>query len=274
MLLSLRGKAQLDTSLGRRLFRDLRAQILSRCFLVRSAIPEPLMELSRECQKCDPDPSDSLFVIASDLCQLKSERQFRPQPSDPEFVDRDIVDRCASLTARLEAWGLSLPWSSQIIPTKRNPEDVVSHASDAALLADHYRRLTILVHELELTRLLHLDRQQSLAPSDLSRICDLRSDIVSHVNALSAVLPFMLNTRRIEVGLSVVWTLYVVAQLNQAIIDPDTTARDWIVGQLKSAGSGLGLGQACFLADVLIKRQEVTDLLKDDQSGGQDESDH
>lgn len=60
-LLDFRGREQLGTPLGRRLFRDSRAQILSQCFLTRSAVPDTVIRLSRECQKC----SGTLQMVSS-----------------------------------------------------------------------------------------------------------------------------------------------------------------------------------------------------------------
>lgn len=281
MLLGLRGKEQMGTALGRRLFQTLRGQVLSRCSLTRSPIPPTIVELSRECQNYGQDPSDDLFLIATGFCQLRSERPFFPRESDSESLDREIISRCISLAARLKAWILDLApdYFPLSILTGTSRADVlgdhydVYRDVDTAMLLNQHRRFTILVLELTVTRLINLQRQQLLSTAEIALLRDLRQEILSSVGAVCASVPFLMEPGRIEVGISLVWALYLSAQLSPRTVALKRTTRDWMIGRLRAIGSELGLGQAYFLTDVLIRKQEVTEVLYDDQASGENDGD-
>jgi hypothetical protein len=64
--------------------------------------------------------------------------------------------------------------------------------------------------------------------------------------------------------------LYVAAQLNPWIVTLNSAIREWMVQQLSIIGYEKGVRQSLFLADALLKREEVSDLLKEYQAGSED----
>ncbi|KAI1608576.1 hypothetical protein EDD36DRAFT_103910 [Exophiala viscosa] len=272
-LLGLRGKQQLSTELGRRLFEDVRIQILTLCSLTRTPIPQAVLDLSNECWSHVRDPADELVLISTDFWKLRSERPFHPRSSDSETVDREIVFRCTPLLAELIAWRLHLdPGSSPrrvsiIVPRSdvlRGYYDVYEDAWTAALL-NQYHRLSLLVQELAVTRLLNLQRKHLLSLNETLQIADLRIDMIAHIEAICASVPYVLETGRIEGGRSLLWPLYICGQLNPKTLPMESGTRDWIVGRLSAIGSGMGVRQALFLKDVLVSQQEVTEVLTQEQ---------
>ena len=265
-LLDLRGKDQVHNELGRRFFEALRTQILSHCSLTRSSVPNNVTQLSRECQIYECSPANSLTLIAAKFLALRAERPFHPPFSDSALIDQDDVRRCARLLVELDVWKTSLP--PEFSPTSvqvTSRADVLGHCYDVYRdprttdTLNHFRRLVILTHELAINRLLKIQRKGFLSNSQPSLIQELRQAILLNVNAVCASVPFFLESRSVGAGLSLLWSLYVSAQLNGKIVALDHTTIVWIIGRLRNIGVEMGIRQAMFLADVLDKRQEITE---------------
>jgi hypothetical protein len=277
-LLELRGKDQLRTELGRQLFEYLRTQILSKCALARYPTPRVITELSKECEKYRKCPVDDLVLISSALGQLRSENPFHPHVSDFESVDRGIISRCASITVELEAWKLrfitALSPSSTTIESP-SPDDFggchdIYRDTWTAGVCNQYRTLGVLASELAVNRLLNLERKGLITEHQVWQLQNFRSNLNEHVCGICASVRYLLDSGCIEAAKSLLWPLYVAAQLNPWIVTLNSAIREWMVQQLSIIGYEKGVRQSLFLADALLKREEVSDLLKEYQAGSED----
>lgn len=238
-----------------------------------------VIELSTECRSYtnNPSPADGLVLISNELWQLRSERAFHPRASDSESVDRDIICRCASLETQLEAWKLrcsALAPSSISIESSR--ADVLGDYYDVyvdtwtAGVYNQYRRLAILASELAVTRLLNLQRRGVITRQETLKVQSLRLDLIEHVYAICASVPHLLDSGRIEAAKGLLWPLYLAAQLNPNTVPLNSAIREWMIKRLNLIGHERGIRQSLFLVEVLLKREEVTDLLIDNEAGTAD----
>ena len=248
-------------------------QILSNCSLTRSPVPHILLELSRECQCYESSPANDLTLISADFWKLRSERPFRPRASDPESVDRNIIHRCRLLTIALTAWrrGLAQEYVPSCVPIEDARADVLGDDCHiyptvaAAILLNQHRRLVVLVHELALVRLLNLQRRHHIPEGENMRIQDCCQEIVAHVHLICASVPFLLNSGHPDAARSLLWPLFVSAQLHPAMIEfPNKQTREWIIKQLSYIACDMGIGQGRFLVKALMEQQEITEMLEND----------
>jgi hypothetical protein len=264
----------MQTAIGRQLFEHLRSQILLRCSLMRRQTPSTIITLSEECKRFGTSSADELASISNEVGQLRSERPFRPHPIDSEYLDRDIIRRCLSLGFKLEAWrsqaaAVSCPGrgavkvKQQASGKSRN----VSGDSRAAGLLNRHRGLVILVEELAITRLLNLKRKALATTAEVIQLQDLRHNIIQQVDKICASVPQLLGFGNIESARSLLWPLYMAAQLDPVTVRCDSATRDWMLERLRFIGYEAGIRQSLFLVEVLSKREEVSDLLGGSHSG-------
>ena len=279
-LLELRGKGQLKSELGRRLFEHLRTQILQQCSLTRTPLPQTVIYLSRECPKYGRNPADDLVLISANYLKLRAERPFCPLPSDSELVSMDIIHRCKVLAEKLEAWRDNLP--TELLPvsvhvSSPNPDVLgnyydVYHDIWTVGLMNNQRKVTLLVHELAVTRLLHLQRKCLLSVNEVHRIQELRVAALDNIDMICASVPFLLRSGHVEAVTNVLWPLYVSAQMEPRMLNVSSATRSWIVERMRKIGNEMGVKQAIYMADLLVQQQEVTELLTDAQARTEDES--
>jgi hypothetical protein len=274
-LLELRGESQLQTALGRQLFEHLRSQIQLRCSLIRCPTPPTIIALSDECRKFRTSLTDELASISNEIGQLRSERPFRPHPLDSESLDHDIIRRCLSLGFKLEAWRsqtATAPCPGHVgVRIKRRASGESRSVQSDQLTAgaqNRHRGLLILVEELAITRILNLERKGLATTAEIIQLRDLRHDIIQQVDKICASVSHLLGSGNIEAARSLLWPLYMAAQLDPATVRCDSATRDWVLGQLKFIGHEAGIRQSLFLVDVLSRREEVSDLLGGSHSGG------
>jgi hypothetical protein len=99
---------------------------------------------------------------------------------------------------------------------------------------------------------------------------NFRLGLNEHVCANCASVPYLLDSGRIEAAKSLLWPLYVAAQLSPRTVTLTGAIREWMIQQLTKIGYEKGVRQSLFLAEVLLKREEVSDLLEEDQTGSED----
>jgi hypothetical protein len=265
----------MQTALGRQLFEHLRSQILLRCSLVRCPTPPTIIALSDECRKLRTSPGDDLAAISNEIGQLRSERPFRPQALDSETVDRAIVCRCLSLGFKLEAWRSQTmtarcPGRARGKTGNMTSGDVRGAQGDhmTAAAQNRHRGLVILVEELAITRLLNLQRKGLATTAEVVQLQDLRHNIIQQVDKICESVPDLLGSGNIEAARSLLWPLYMAAQLDPTTVRCDSATRGWMLEQLRFIGNETGIRQSLFLVEVLAKRQEVSDLLSENHAGG------
>jgi hypothetical protein len=233
-----------------------------------------VIELTRECEKYRKCPVDGLFLVGNTLGQLRSENPFHPRSSDFESVDWGIISRCASITAELETWRLRLtPALSPSNITIKSPRpDVFEGHYDVyndtwtAGVYNQYRTLAVLASELAVNRLLSLKQKGLATEYQILQLQDLRLDLTKHVGAICASVPYLLGSGGIEAAKSLLWPLYVAAQLSPRTVTLSSAIREWMIRQLKKIGYDKGVRQSLFLAEVLLKQEEVSDVLEEDQT--------
>ena len=264
----------MKTALGRQLFEHLRSQILLRCSLVRCATPPTIIALSDECRKFATSSADELASVSNEIGQLRSERPFRPQSRDSVFVDREIIRRCLSLGFKLEVWR-SRTVAVQCARRVRGPVLKTASGESRSVQGDHlaaaqnrHRGLVILVEELAITRLLNLQRKGLATIEELVQLQDLRHNIIQQVDKICASVPNLLATGNIEAARSLLWPLYMAAQLDPVTVRCDSTTREWMLEQLRFIGNKAGIRQSLFLVEVLSKREEVSNLLSGSRFDG------
>jgi len=214
---------------------------------MRCPTPATIVLLSGVCKEYRTSPADGLASISNELGQLRSERPFRPKLLDSEFLDRDVIRRCSTLK----------------YATDNHHNDIWT-----AGLHNRHRGMVIIVEELAITRLLNLQRKRLATTAEVLQLHDLRHNIVQQVNKICASVPRLLESGSIEVARNLLWPLYMAAQLDPETVRCDGATRDWVLGRLRFIGYETGIRQALLLVEVLSKRQEVSDLLGGNHSGG------
>jgi hypothetical protein len=243
--------------------------------LVRSPTPPIIITLSDECRKFRTSPADGLASIANELGQLRSERPFRPHPLDSESLDRNIIRRCLSLGFKLEAWrsqtntGPSLGRVDVGVSKKKMSGACYTAEGDirAAGAQNRHRGLVILVEELAITRLSNLELKGLATIPEVVQLQDLRHNILQQVDMICASVPHLLRSGNIEAARSLLWPMYMAAQLDPGTVRCDSATRDWMLGQLSFIGYETGIRQCLFLVEVLSKREDVSSLLGGSRSG-------
>ena len=289
-LIELRGKQQLDSQLGLRLFSHLRSQIIAHCLQTRNPVPPTILELSELCRHKQEDPADATTDILAEFCRLRAKNAFHPLPSQSRLTTINIISRAISIANALESWHAKLP--SKFLPstvaTDRPSPEVLSDQyliypdlSAATLLNNHHTN-RLLVHETILSQLAYLQRKypaQKSIPGDSSSTTQVhiwtqvdksKNAILNLVDSICASVPFHLNhsfyfptaTRpHAAAGNVLIWPLYVCAQISPRTAPVSDVTRSWIISRLQKIEAETGVGQAMTLAEILKERIEVTELL-------------
>jgi hypothetical protein len=303
-LLELRGKRQLETELGRRLFTHLRTQIVNFCILCRKPIPTAIIDLSHAYYAMDEgaqnSPTTKMTAINVQLCDLRAKIGHRPSRSST-MSPQTIISEALSIVANLNDWHSELPpdhFPTSTVKIYSPRPDVCSdyyyvyRDLSTAILMNHCRVILILVHEIILTQ---VSRLQCPAPAELDRrssgnrasspcykaeidqqIETSQTTILGLIDLICATVPFLLGYDlcasatpepahpRAAGGNAVMWPLYVAAQISFV---PNST-RAWIIGQLSKIGSDMGVQQATIMVKFLLQRTEITDVLAEENDTG------
>jgi hypothetical protein len=226
------------------------------------------------------NPADDLVLISANYLKLRAERPFCPLPSDSDFVSMDIIHRCKVLAEKLEAWKDNLP--IELLPVRvgggnLNPDVLgkyydIYHDIWTVVLMNNQRKVTLLVHELAVTRLLDLQQKCLLSANEVHRIQELRVAALDNIDMICGSVPFLLRSGHVEAATSALWPLFVCAQMKPRTLNVSSATRSWIVERMRKIGNEMGVQQAIFMADLVVQQQEVTELLTDIQASIEDES--
>lgn len=275
-LLALRGEEQLESEFGRTLFIQARTSIISGCYQTRTPIPNIIVWLSEKCRDKGADPADNLSLIVFQFCNLRAEIPFHPPITQLESTTRTTIARCISIAEALTDWYGSLP--TAFLPSSVSAGtassnmlleyyDIYEDVWTAGIM-NYYRANAILVHEALINQLNFLRLRY---PDGLDEVLDLedqisksRSTMLSLIDSVCASVPSLIQSNFAAVGVSLLWPLYVSAQISPRSAPVQATTRSWIIGRLEKIGAHMGVRQATLLARLLNKEIEVTELLKDE----------
>ena len=273
-LLELRGEEQLDSEFGRTLFIQARTQIISGCYQTRSSIPDIVVQLSQKCHDKSANSLEDLNLIVFQFCNIRAGAPFHPPTTQSESTTRATIARCISIAQALADWHDGLPTSffpSKVSAGSASP-DILSEHYDVyediwtAGIGNNYRANSILVHEALINQ---LDFLRDRYPYDLNEVLELedqishsRSTILSHIDAVCASVPNLLQSNFAAAGVGLLWPLYVSAQISPRAAPLHDGTRTWIIGRLEKIGAEMGVRQATMLAGLLHRKVEVTELLK------------
>jgi hypothetical protein len=194
-----------------------------------------------------------------------------------ESTTREAVARWTSLAKAFAGWYGSLP--AAFLPSSVSADsvsfnsDILSDHYDiyedrwTAGIANNYRVNTILVHEA----LIHqLDFLRMRYPNDLNEILELedrisqsRHTVLSLIDAICASVPDLLQSNIASAGVDLLWPLYVSGQISPRTAPVPDPTLTWIVGRLDRVDADLGVHQAAMLAELLRRKLEVTEVVKD-----------
>jgi hypothetical protein len=302
-LLELRGKQQLDTEIGRRLFAHLLTQIVNFCILRRKPIPSTVLELSGVCpaiyEGVPTDLATKIMAINAKLCSLRAKIGHRPQTISP-ITAKSIISEALSIAADLDDWHIDLPQDRFSFTTVKMYSPTPEVYSDyyhvyrdlsSASLVNNSRVILILVHEIILTQLSYIRRQSpqefneqsgynrtslpSYADQIQRQIKSSQKTILDLIDLICASVPFLLDY---EYCASAMPTqsepLHPRAAGGNAAMWPlyvsaeisfvRNSTREWIIGRLNKIGGEMGVQQANTMVGFLLQRKEVTDVLMED----------
>jgi hypothetical protein len=301
-LLELRGKQQLDTEVGRRLFAYLCTQIANFSVLRRQPIPSTILRLSESCpamsEGYQTDIAKKFFAITARHCILRAKIASYPSGT-PARCTESIISEALSIAADLQNWHSNLPLdyypTSTVKISSLTPEVFSDHYhiySDVptAMVMNNYRILLILLHEIILIQSRHVrsspidtNEQNSFnyspPPSyiaQLQRQVKRSQDaILNLIEQVCASVPFLLEY---EYCMKAKRTLseprHPRAAGGNAIMWPlyvcaqisfvPSSTRAWIIGRLNKIGAEMGVQQAKVMTKILLQRTEVTEVLVED----------
>lgn len=298
-LLELRGKQQLDTEVGRRLFAYLCIQIVNFSVLRRQPIPSTILRLSESCPAMSEGYQTGItkkfFAISARHCILRAKIASSPSGT-PATCTESIISEVLSIAADLQNWHFNLPldyYPTSTVKISSLTSDVFSDYyhiySDVptATVMNNYRVLLILLHEIILTQSSHvcsspidINEQNSFnyapPPSYLAQIQRQvrrsQDAILDLIEQVCASVPFLLDY---EYCMRARRTLsephHPRAAGGNAIMWPlyvcaqiyfvSNSTRAWIIGRLNNIGAEMGVQQAKVMAKILLQRTEVTEVL-------------
>lgn len=227
-LLELRGKQQLDTEVGRRLFAHVRTQIVNFCLLRRKPIPAAILELSDVNIAPSIDKQigsvTEINAINAQLCKLRARIATISSDSVAESAE-SIISEALSIAANLTDWYAELPQdyfptsTVQIYgPTSEVYSNYYHIYQDqwTATLQNMYRLLLILVHEIILTQIsnmlhrpspeainhqsydLHTSSPSYYAAQIQRQIKSSETTILDLIDLTCASVPFLLDYEHCE----------------------------------------------------------------------------
>lgn len=216
-----------------------------------------------ESETLDEIQDKRLFVVTARLCALRSD--FKARTHD----DLDIVNRAHTIDADLEDWVNRLPCQYAYITRKKDEIDD-SFLNYYHVYRDYwvtqvwnmYRCVRILTHEV-IMECINSRSMTTVSPSAQRRKSD--AIIAQLSDEIAASVPFFLQGDHFEkassytlkagvVGQSLIWPLYVIAQVPQA----SSSTRIWSILQMEKIGRITGVRTNTALADFMKKRHDIT----------------
>jgi len=301
-LLELRGKQQLDTEVGRRLFAYLCTQIVNFSILRRQPIPSAILRLLESYPAMSEgyrtDITKKFYAISARHCILRAKIASSPSGTLATCTE-SIISEALSIAADLQSWHSNLPPDYHPTSTVKIPgltPDVFSDYyhiySDVptAMIMNNYRVLLILLHEIIVAQSNHVRSSPidvnerngfNYAPppsyiaqiqGQVKRSQDVIFDLIEQV---CASVPFLLDYEycvRARDTLSKPdhpraaggnAIMWPLYVCAQVNFVPNST-RAWIIGRLNKIGAELGVQQAKVMAKILLQRTEVTEVLAED----------
>ena len=230
----------------------------------------------------------SLSAITSRFCSL------RAAVASSLSNSTNVIAMALAIDADFAIWHANLP--NEMIPSivqiERMSTDIHSdHFAVygdmlAAMLLNHYRTVRILVHELIVSQFkhicpidpLHWDRLMYQLHSSKIIMKELIGEICASAPFHLGKYPYLPGFLTASPGLSrpcpestragggnaIVWPLFAAGECDSC----DNDTRKWILARLKTIAKDMGIGQAAVLAQVLLEKKEVTDLVMENAKGG------
>ena len=293
-LLQLRGKEQIRTPIGYRVFLYLRQQAVSvrmsllvfsvlicskitNCILRKTAVPSIFSEWNRELDFEDPDrtASTALAELSIRYCNLRASMASFDDFSEPER----IISAAIELNSDFELWAKTSPlqFVYETVTLKERHEEVFSDhylvytSVWIASLWNNYRCLRVLLNELIMHQLryivgtdvgaytewqnpLSIETQLSISKSNLLQLCQ---DICASV-------PYFLNfnqnieaaSRDIPKAVNGNYLMWPLycAGCTEVVSD---IMRMWVARRLQWIADNLGIRQAAVLALTLSRQQDL-----------------
>lgn len=197
-----------------------------------------------------------LAFVAS-FCELRALAATTSSAS----VSTQILSQAVSLANDLDIWAQTL--ASKLLDHMGNHcyKDLCS-----AVFHNNYRMLLILVHWLILSQ---ITAQERCTAQDQAQIQKSRATTLSAIGGIYGSVPYHISLCSpdprqpcIAAVSAIMWPLFVAGE---ARLCPQKT-RVWIVDQLKALGLQTGVQQALLLAEIISKKQEITDILMAEES--------
>lgn len=279
-LIQLRGKEQLRTSIGYRLFIYIRSQVVTNCIQRHSPIPTLFAEWSKELTFETPEQAaaTSLSALATRYCNLRASMSSFHDYSDPER----IVSEACVLDMDYENWvkNVPLPYIFQTINLKERSNEVFSDHYHTytniwyATIWNHYRCVRLLVNELIVSQLNHVYLESLVSDSPFifegtdvvaNQISVSNTTLVQLCHDICASVPYFLGfDPDIPVGVArklppasngnmLLWPLYSAGVTGMV----SEVMRSWVAGRLKWISEGMGIRLAEPLAYVMKRRQDI-----------------
>lgn len=298
-LVSMRGKEQLDTDIGLRLFYHLRSQIIIGCLHRRVPIPENVIEWSRlACaQHSEPTPENKLADI---LFRFNNWRAAELHSFTDYRRPFRIIEQALEFDNEMAEWLIlfQLDYAFTTMPVEKKTDDVFADYyhiyADVfdAMIWQHFRCVRILINEIIVTQVGAL-YYQNLSPSasDIKVNTSTCKDVAlppdfpfannfysahalltTMTHEICASVPYYLNYHLYGSDWSnpehpppaangniLLWPLFMVGQL-QAV---SPLMRSWAVGRMKRVSEVLGVKQVGMIGNLIKNGIQLTILDKD-----------
>lgn len=262
----IRGRKQLQTETGRRIFDYLRFQILIGCLQREIAVPQGMTDLSSIPMEAENEQERNkrrVFLILVRLCSLRSD--FADETND----GLDFVDRALAIDADLENWADHLPFEYAYITRKSDKTDDgflnyyhVYRDIYTCSLWNMYRCGRIMAHEVMLERVDN-HSMTTVSPSVQRRRSE---DMMARLSDdIAASVPFFLRGDHVGesssytlkagvVGQMLIWPLYIIARTPRT----SSLTRNWAVLQMERISQLTGVAHNEALASYMKKRRNVS----------------
>jgi hypothetical protein len=302
-LLTLRGKQQLKTSIGRQLFVNLRTQVVSlpypnpsncksltrvqvtNCIQRHVPVPPSIGDWSRaalEFETAEEAASTALSELATKYVAIRSSMSSFSDYRNSEYIIPALLALDAEYTGWVSRCPLSFLYTT--VTLKDRSEEVFSdyyHVYSSIGIAtvwNHYRCVRILVNELIDDQLNHLFQQPEKSDLLWDNSCGYENQILASMSMLlqlshdiCASVPFYLgydssiHPSMREAPKAVSGNLLLWPLYTAAVTGKvSLMMRDWVVGRLMMISEVIGIKQAAPLANSLFTSQDITEWQLED----------
>jgi len=280
-LLQLRGKDQLKSPIGYRLFVHLRSQVITNCLQRHATVPAIFVEWSKfalEYETSEQASVTALALINTKFCNLRASMSSFRDYSDSKY----IVAAACEIDAELAIWAThcQMNYIYSTVTIQERSKEVFSdhyHVYTNLWIAttwNYYRAVRILVNEIILTQLGHLCEinpdeppptfEESLAYQ--TQYLSSNTTILQLMHDICASVPYFLGYHSVSSGYGempqhnksisgnlLLWPLYTAACTAMV----SEMMRDWVVDRLRQIAEIMGIRQAAPLAHVLTLRKDI-----------------